>query len=200
MGTKRPLKVAPRVMPRSFAAVQASHGSAGATRAAGHASTGRIILSPDLGSISSKHCILNCVKGRPIRFFMSARQVSDYTGAAALLGSLPEAEWLLADRGYDADWLREVDKDKGINVWILGRVSRKNAVKYDKRQHKRGNRIEIMFGHLKDWRAPRFLTLSGRGSRARRLEMGVMPLVSALARYRVFDALPVARGVSCRTT
>ncbi|PIL19191.1 hypothetical protein P775_15880 [Puniceibacterium antarcticum] len=28
-------------------------------------------------------------KGRPIRFFMSAEQVSDYTGAAALLSSLP---------------------------------------------------------------------------------------------------------------
>ena len=33
--------------------------------------------------------------------------VSDYTGAAALLSSLPDAEWLLADRGYDADWFRE---------------------------------------------------------------------------------------------
>lgn len=30
-------------------------------------------------------------KGRPIGFFMSAGQVSDYTGAAALLGSLPKA-------------------------------------------------------------------------------------------------------------
>lgn len=39
----------------------------------------------------------------PIRVFMTAGQVSDYTGAAALLGSLPQAEWLLADRGYDAD-------------------------------------------------------------------------------------------------
>jgi transposase len=41
--------------------------------------------------------------GRPIRFFMTAGQVSDYTGAAALLSSLPSADWLLADRGYDAD-------------------------------------------------------------------------------------------------
>lgn len=41
--------------------------------------------------------------GRPIRFFMTAGQVSDYTGAAALIGSLPKAVWLLADRGYDAD-------------------------------------------------------------------------------------------------
>ena len=48
--------------------------------------------------------------GRPIRFFMTAGQVSDYTGAAALLGSLPAAEWLLADRGYDADWFREALK------------------------------------------------------------------------------------------
>lgn len=32
--------------------------------------------------------------GRPIRFFMTAGQVSDYSGAAALLGSLPAAEWL----------------------------------------------------------------------------------------------------------
>ena len=45
---------------------------------------------------------------------MTAGQVSDYTGAAALLGSLPKAEWLLADRGYDADWFREALKDKGI--------------------------------------------------------------------------------------
>ena len=49
-------------------------------------------------------------------------------------------------------------------------------------------------------RAPRFLTFSGRGSGARRLEMGVMPPVSALVRYGVFDAFPVARGVSYRTT
>jgi len=91
-------------------------------------------------------------KGRPIRFFMSAGQVSDYTGAAALLGSLPKAEWLLADRGYDSDWLREVIEDKGIKACIPGRASRKKTVNYDKRKYKRRNRIEIMFGRLKDWR------------------------------------------------
>jgi transposase len=51
---------------------------------------------------------------RPIRFLMTAGQVSDYTGAAALLGSLPAAEWMVADRGYDADWFRDALKDKGI--------------------------------------------------------------------------------------
>lgn len=90
--------------------------------------------------------------GRPIRFFMTAGQVSDYTGAAALLGSLPAAEWLLADRGYDADWFREALKDKGIKPCIPSRKSRGKPIKHDKRRYKRRNRIEIMFGRLKDWR------------------------------------------------
>ncbi len=38
---------------------------------------------------------------------MTARQVSDYTGAAALLDSLPMVQWMLADWGYDADWFRD---------------------------------------------------------------------------------------------
>lgn len=90
--------------------------------------------------------------GRPVRPFITAGQVSDYTGAAALMNGLPKAEWLLADRGYDADWFRETLVDKGTTPCIPGRKSRKKAVKYDKRRYKRRNRIERMFGRLKDWR------------------------------------------------
>ena len=90
--------------------------------------------------------------GRPIRFFMTAGQVSDYTGAAALLDGLPNAEWLLADRGYDADWYREALIAMGITPCIPGRKSRKKDIRYDKRRYRRRNRIEIMFGRLKDWR------------------------------------------------
>ena len=43
---------------------------------------------------------------RPLSFFMTAGQVSDYTGAAALLDDLPKAQWLLGDRGYDAGWVQ----------------------------------------------------------------------------------------------
>ena len=82
---------------------------------------------------------------------MTAGQVSDYIGAAALLSSLPGADWLLADRGYDADWYREALQDKGITPCIPGRKSRGTPVKY-KRRYKRRHRIEIMFGRLKDWR------------------------------------------------
>ncbi len=83
---------------------------------------------------------------------MTAGQVSGYTGAAVLLGSLPVAEWMIADRSYDADWFREALKDKGIRPCIPGRKSRGKAVRYDKRRYRRRNRIEIMFGRLTDWR------------------------------------------------
>ena len=53
-------------------------------------------------------------RGRPISFFMTAGQVSDYTGASALLDGLPKADWLLGDRGYDADWFRDALEEKGI--------------------------------------------------------------------------------------
>jgi transposase len=90
--------------------------------------------------------------GRPISFFMTAGQVSNYTGAAALLDGLPKAQWLLGDRGYDADWFRDTLQEKGITPCIPERKSRTKPVKYDKRRYRSRNRIEIMFGRLKDWR------------------------------------------------
>src|SRR3546814_4143046 len=59
---------------------------------------------------------------------------------------------MLADRGYDADWFRDALQEKGITPSIPGRKIRSKTVKYDKRRYKRRNRIEIMFGRLKDWR------------------------------------------------
>lgn len=91
-------------------------------------------------------------KGRPINFFVSSGQVSDYIGDRALMSSLRDVDWLLGDRGYDADWFREALQDKGIRACIPGRKQRNTPVKYDKRRYKHRNRIEIMFGRLKDWR------------------------------------------------
>lgn len=99
-----------------------------------HCSVGSVFVSfPNLHAATD-------AKGRPPKFFMTAGQVSDYTGAAALLGSLPSADWMIADRGYDADCSREALKDKGILPCIPGRKSRGKAVRYDKRRYKRRNR------------------------------------------------------------
>lgn len=49
--------------------------------------------------------------GRPLTLFVTIGQVSDYTSARALLSSLPNVDWLLGDRGHDANWFREALKD-----------------------------------------------------------------------------------------
>ncbi|WP_323008237.1 IS5 family transposase [Paracoccus sp. (in: a-proteobacteria)] len=112
---------------------------------------GRLIGRTKGGMNTKLHAICDS-QGRPLNLFVTAGQVSDYIGARALLSSLPNVDWLLGDRGYDADWFREALKDKGIRACIPGRKQRKKTVKYDKRRYKRRNRIEIMFGRLKDWR------------------------------------------------
>ena len=72
------------------------------------------------GGMSTKlHAVTNTI-GWLIRFFMTAGQVSDYTGARALVASLPAADWLLGDRGYDADWFREALVGKRIKPCIPG--------------------------------------------------------------------------------
>ncbi|GAB5463246.1 MAG: hypothetical protein HoeaKO_33370 [Hoeflea alexandrii] len=112
---------------------------------------GRLIGRTKGGMTTKLHAICDS-RGRPLNLFVTAGQVSDYNGARALLSRLPDVEWLLGDRGYDADWFREALKDKGIRACIPGRKQRKKPVKYDKRRYRRRNRIEIMFGRLKDWR------------------------------------------------
>jgi len=104
------------------------------------------------GGLNSKlHAVTDAV-GRPIRMFLTAGNVSDYTGARALMASLPQADWMLADRGYDANWFRNGLKDMGIEPCIPSRKSRKQNIPHDKTRYKLRHKIENMFGRLKDWR------------------------------------------------
>ncbi len=79
-------------------------------------------------------------------------EVSDYRGAATVLPALPEATVLIADKGYDSDPLREALIALKIEPCIPGRKNRKAPVPYDPALYKQRNRIERMFGRLKDWR------------------------------------------------
>ncbi|KXV31929.1 transposase, partial [Gluconobacter japonicus] len=68
-----------------------------------------------------------------------------------LLDSFPAAKWLLADHAYDADWFRDGLEEKRISPCIPSQKSRTAPVSYDKHKYRRRNRIEIMFGRLKNW-------------------------------------------------
>jgi putative transposase len=81
-------------------------------------------------------------------------QVSDYRGAATVLPNLPDADVLIADKGYDRceARFREALTDLEIEPCIPGRANRKAPILYDAQLYKQRNRIERMFGRLKDWR------------------------------------------------
>lgn len=78
--------------------------------------------------------------------------MSDYRGAATILPALPDAEVMIADRGYDSDWFRDALEDQDIKPCIPGRTNRKAEIAYDPEIYHRRNLIERMFGRLKDWR------------------------------------------------
>lgn len=102
--------------------------------------------------MNSKLHAVTDVAGLPLRMFLTASQRSDYIGARALLDSLPPAEHMLADRGYDADWDREALEGTGIAPYIPSRKNRKVPIPHDEARYRKRHKIENNFARLKDWR------------------------------------------------
>ena len=70
-----------------------------------------------------------------------------------MLGAAPgHLKRLVADRGYDADWLRRDLKAGGTTPVIPGTRSRKRPVRHDRRRYRERWRIEAAIGRLKDFR------------------------------------------------
>ena len=83
---------------------------------------------------------------------LSEGQMSDYKGAALMLPALPNANELLADKGYDADWFRKALADRKITACIPPRSNRLDPPAFDRTLYRQRHKIENMFGRLKDWR------------------------------------------------
>lgn len=90
--------------------------------------------------------------GKPLILLLSEGQMSDYKGARHIVQALPRAGYMLADRGYDADWFREALRARGIQACIPPKTNRKTDIPYDKTLYKKRHKVENMFGRLKDWR------------------------------------------------
>ena len=72
--------------------------------------------------------------------------------AAELLKDLPEGAHLLADRGYDADWIRALIYEHGSTPVIPPKSNRSAFIYYSKRQYKKRNLVERCFNKLKQFR------------------------------------------------
>jgi transposase len=78
--------------------------------------------------------------------------MSDFKGAALMIGSFPKAKALLGDKGYDADWFRAALATRKIKACIPSKANRKITIPHDTVLYRQRHKIENMFGKLKDWR------------------------------------------------
>ena len=86
-----------------------------------------------------------------MRFILTGGEKNDCTQALDLLDGL-SGEAVLADKGYDADYIVEVVKNMNAMVVIPARSNRIVQRKYDKYLDKERNLIERMFGKPKQFR------------------------------------------------
>lgn len=83
---------------------------------------------------------------------LSEGQMSDYNVAALMIDAFPRAKSLLADKGYDADWLRAALEQRGITPCISSKTNRKVPIPHDTVLYRQRHKVENMFGKLKNWR------------------------------------------------
>lgn len=82
---------------------------------------------------------------------------------------------LLADRGYDADAIREEIAFHGIQAVIPARRGRRNPAAHDRDKYRLRSRIEQLFNKLKNWRR-----IATRDDKTRTSYLGFVSLASAL--------------------
>ncbi len=108
-------------------------------------------LGRSRGGFTTKIHALCDALGNPVRFILTGGERHDCTQALALIEGLkPEA--VLADKGYDADYIVEAVKNMDAMAVIPPKSNRILQRVYDRDLYKERNLIERMFGKLKQFR------------------------------------------------
>lgn len=104
------------------------------------------------GELNSKLHAIAETAGRPLTIFLTAGLRSNCIGAQALLDGLPPTRHMLVDRGYDANWYREVLEDMGIAPFSPSRKGRKVTIPHDETRNRKRHKVKNSFARFKDWR------------------------------------------------
>lgn len=103
------------------------------------------------GGLSTKIHMLCDELGMPLYFTITAGQDSDYGEAIKLITNGPKAN-IIGDRGYDSDQIVSYIESYGKTAVIPSRINRKIKRSIDLQAYKKRNRIERLFGFLKQHR------------------------------------------------
>lgn len=101
--------------------------------------------------MTSKIMALTDALGNLIDFRLFPGQAHDLRGAAALIDGL-SCGHLLADRAFDANWLREVLSDAKIEAVIPPKSNRRFPAEFDQETYKWRHLIENFFQKIKEYR------------------------------------------------
>ena len=114
--------------------------------------------------------------GNPLRFILTGGQENDIAQAEAPLSGCA-GEHVIADKGYDARWLRECIAELGITAVPPGRSNWKAVVVYDPDVYGECHLVERFIGKVKRYR--RVFT---RFEQLRRRYLGFWHFAAALIR------------------
>jgi transposase len=104
------------------------------------------------GGLTSKIHALVDSNGLPVRLALTAGEAHDNRLAGRLLSRLKSGSMLRADRGYDADWIRELAVKKGPWANIPPKSNRNNPICFSRYLHRARNRVERFFNRIKQCR------------------------------------------------
>lgn len=104
------------------------------------------------GGLTSKiHAVVDS-NGRPVRLALSPGEAHDVRLAGKLLSRLKSGSMLLADRAYDADWVRELTMKKGAWANIPPKSNRRNPICFSPYLYCGRNQVERFFNKIKHCR------------------------------------------------
>ncbi|MGY4154291.1 transposase [Bradyrhizobium sp. USDA 4461] len=104
------------------------------------------------GGLTSKiHAVVDG-NGLPVRLALSPGEAHDVQLAGKLLSRLKSGSMLLADRGYDADWIRELAMKKGAWANIQPKSNRIDPICFRPYLYRARNQVERFFNRIKQCR------------------------------------------------
>ena len=83
---------------------------------------------------------------------MAPGNLHDVTVAPSLIALSGPLRRLIADKAYDTNAFRQLLAERGVLAIIPSSARRKPTIPHDPRIYRQRNRIERMFGRLKDFR------------------------------------------------
>ena len=104
------------------------------------------------GGLTTKIHALVDARGLPIRMVLTAGQVHDSQAVPTLLEGLTADSVLIADKGYDADWIRTMIEKRDAAPNIAVKSNLKQRFCFSRSLYRERNRIERFFCHMKQFR------------------------------------------------